>query len=157
MIALTLGSGWQLTWQRGWDWAPWDCQHDEGAQLEIKQSAVRQSWDTSSMARRRSPTFDIAPRTGRFSRRGSEWTDAPGRPADVYVFAWHGERERGVADHRDPEQWLFFVVPEPEGQKRTGLRRLRNIASPYLLSGLRSAVLQACPAPEALKAFREGV
>ena len=160
MIALTLGSDWALTWQRGWDWAPWDCEHDEGARLEIKQSAARQSWDADSMARPRSPAFDIAPRTGRFNRDGSEWIDAPGRPADVYVFAWHGERKRGVADHRDPQQWLFFVVPEPElpeGQKRIGLKGLRKIASPCRLSGLRSAVLQACPAPAALMATLEGV
>ena len=99
----------------------------------------------------RSLAFDIAPRTGLYSRSTSECVDAPGRPADVYVFAWHGERERGVADHRDSEQWLFFVVPEPElpeGQKRIGLRGLRNIVSPCRLFGLRSAVLQACPAGE---------
>lgn len=62
----------------------------------------------------RSPAFDIALRTGRFSRDAGEWTDAPDRPADVYAFAWHGESERGVADQRDPQQWLFFVVPERE-------------------------------------------
>lgn len=160
MVVLSLGRGWALTWQRGWEWAPWDCEHDNGARLEIKQSAARQSWDADQIASRRSPAFDIAPRTGRFSRDGSEWIDAPGRPADVYVFAWHGERERGVADHRDPQQWQFYVSPErelPDGQKRIGLRRLREIVSPCRLSGLRAAILRACPASEALKATLEHV
>ena len=155
MIALTLGTGWHLTWRRGWDWAPWDCEHTSGARLEIKQSAARQSWDSEPIAETRYPRFDIALRTGYSTRDGSQWINTPGRQADLYVFAWHGERQHEIADHRDPNQWLFFVVAEqdlPDNQKHIGLQGLRAIVSPCRIAGLKSAVDDACPGREALKA-----
>ncbi len=63
LVTFTLGTEWWLTWMRGWDWAPWDCQHTSGARLEVKQVAARQSWDRERLAPRRSPRFDIATRT----------------------------------------------------------------------------------------------
>jgi hypothetical protein len=47
-----------------------------------------------------------------------------GRPADLFVFAWHPVIDPARVDHRDPWPWLFFVVPEhalPVRQKRLGL------------------------------------
>ena len=114
LVVFTLGTDWWLTWSHGWDWAAWDCQHTSGARLEVKQSAARQSWDRETPARRRAPQFDIAPRTGYWTQDGSRWVNSSGRPADLYVFAWHGERRDGYADHRDPDQWLFFVVAEQD-------------------------------------------
>ena len=154
MIASALGADWCLTWLDGWDWAAWDCEHPRsGARLEIKQAAARQTWDKGPTRRRRIPTFDMAPRSGFWTREGV-WIDSPGRQADIYVFAWHG-RDDDHADHTDSGQWLFFVVAErdlPESQKSIGLGRLEGIAAPCGVADLRIEVETACPAENELKA-----
>ena len=163
LVAFTLGTDWSLTWSRGWDWAAWDCQHTSGARLEVKQAAARQSWDRETLARRRHPSFDIAPRTGYWTQDGSRWVNCPGRPADLYVFAWHDERRYGHADHRNTNQWLFFVVAEqklPKNRKRIGLTGLKEIVSPVSpcrIADLKRAVENTCPARVALKATVEHV
>ncbi len=160
LVAFTLGTDWWLTWTRGWDWAAWDCQHTSGARLEVKHAAARQSWDRETPARRRAPRFDIAPRTGYWTQDGSRWVNSPGRPADLYVFAWHDEGRDGYADHRDTNQWLFFVVAEqdlPKNRKHIGLEGLKAIVSPCRIADLKRAVENACPARGALKAAIEHV
>lgn len=156
LVALTLGEDWRLTRERdGWDWAAWDCQHDSGARLEVKQAAARQSWDEEVSVPSRSPRFDIAPRTGYWTRDGSRWLDSPGRQADLFVFAWHHERRYEYADQRDAGQWRFFVVAErnlPRGQRSIGLRKLNALAPPCLIAELGAAVEGACPPRGALKA-----
>ncbi len=155
LITFTLEPDWWLTWERGWDWAAWDCQHTSGARLEVKQSAARQSWDREKVAPRRDPRFDIAPRTGYWTEDGSRWMDSPGRPADIYVFAWHDERRDDSAGHRDPGQWLFFVVAEqdlPRNQKSIGLAGLKALVSPCGIAELKHTVDNTCPARAALKA-----
>ena len=82
------------------------------------------------------------------------WVDTPGRFADLYVFAWHGESRYGYADQRNANQWLFFVVDEhylPKNQKSIGLKGLEAIVSPCRVTGLKRAVEDACPAPGVLK------
>ena len=159
LIASELGPDWELMWERGRDWAGWDCQHttSEG-RIEIKQSAARQSWDLEALAPRRSPRFDIAPRTRYWTEQGGgRWVDHQGRPADLYVFAWHDKRRDGDADHRNAGQWFFFVVAEqdlPRNQKSLGLTGLRAITSPCRIADLARAVRNACPEPDALKAAR---
>ena len=160
LVVFALGSDWSLTWANGWDWAAWDCQHASGARLEVKQSAARQSWDREALAPRRTPSFDIAPRTGYWTQDGSRWVDSPGRPADLYVIAWHDERRSGHADHRDPNQWLFFVVAEqdlPTDGKNIGLAGLKEIVSPHRFADLKRAVESACPGRASLKAALEHV
>ncbi len=157
LVREALGSDWRLTWASGWDWAPWDCEHRHtGVRLEIKQAAARQSWDRDGTARRRRPSFDIAPRTGYWARDGSAWIPFPEpvRPADVYVFAWHGRREHGVADHRDAGQWRFHAVAEPDlppGQKTPALSVVRKLAPDAGFADLRYAVECAVPAERKLK------
>ena len=157
MIATALGPDWRLTSEEGWDWAAWDCEHTASAtRLEIKQSAARQSWDRGSDTPRRNPGFDIRPRKGYWPKDGGPWVTGPGRPADVYVFAWHGEADE-LADHRDVTQWRFFVVAErflPSGQKSVGLRGLESIAVPCSIGELARAVEKACPPRKNLKAVR---
>ena len=154
MIGSALGEDWPLTWMDGWDWAAWDCEHTRsGARLEIKQAAARQTWDKGPTPRRRTPAFDVAPRSGFWTREGV-WIDSSGRQADIYVFAWHG-RHDDHANHTDPGQWLFFAVAErdlPKGQKSIGLGRLNRIAEPCGVSDLRIAVETVCPAERDLKA-----
>ena len=119
-------------------------------------SAARQSWDRESDGPRRNPGFDIRPRKGYWPKDGGPWVTDPGRPADVYVFAWHGKTDE-QADHRDATQWRFFVVAErllPTGQKSVGSNRLKRIADPCCVGELARAVEDACPVHENLKAVR---
>jgi hypothetical protein len=93
----------------GGDWAGWDLERGDGARIEVKQSSALQTWHDETS----SPTpgkFDVRQRDGYFV--GSVWVPTPCRPADVYVFAWHGVADRAVADHRNASQWKFYVVPE---------------------------------------------
>ena len=101
-----MGDGWKITWAEDWDWAAWDIEHRTGVRVEVTQSATRQSWDRGEVAPERQATamFDIAPRTGYWPKDGGEWIpfDPPSRPADIYVFAWHGGEQRALADQSDP-------------------------------------------------------
>lgn len=110
MVIIGLGDGFKLV---STDWAGWDIESDEGFRIEIKQSAARQTWtDRPSLAgKTTSGSFDIAPRTGYWSEGGSKWIVKPGRHAHIYIFAWHPIANIEIADHRDPAQWRFFVVP----------------------------------------------
>ncbi len=95
------------TWRHvGSDWASWDLESEAGARLEVKQSAVRQSW-TEGPARLGKPTravFDVAQRTGYFTDGGSRWVPGACRPADLYLFAHHPVFDLQQVDHRDPDQ-----------------------------------------------------
>ncbi len=99
-------------------------------EIEIKQSAARQSWSGSSGKATR-PIFDIKERTGFY--RGTVWHHAPGRHADLYIFAWHdGYEPENRVDHRDPSQWIFYVLPErllPTEQKQIALSRLVQLGA----------------------------
>ncbi|MDE0478054.1 MAG: hypothetical protein OXI13_00335 [Gammaproteobacteria bacterium] len=142
MIAQVLGKDWTLPWEKGEDWASWDIKHRNGAKIEVKQSSARQTWDRDPIAPHRSPSFDIAPRTGYFES-GSKWVEKPGRPADVYVFAWHGERASEITNHTNPDQWRFYVVAArdlPENQKTIGLSALKKLASSCGISDLKRTV-----------------
>lgn len=118
----------------GGDWSGWDLEHTKsGARIELKQSAARQTW-TDGPARVGKPTkpvFDIEERTGYFADGGSRWIKTPGRPADIYIFAWHPRfLPKDEVDHTDPEQWEFYILPElrlPKGQKTLGLNTLKSL------------------------------
>ena len=143
MIALSLGEDWQLTWQKGWDWAAWDIESQSGVRLEVKQAAARQTWDRDAPPRKRRPRFDIAPRTGYWTRDGSRWVERPGRAAKIYVFAWHGEGRVDLCDQSNAEQWLFYVVREkclPAGQKSIGLKGIMKLVKPCRIDDLHSAL-----------------
>ena len=118
------------------DYAGWDFENAECVRLEVKQSAARQSWQSPKPSR---ASFDIRARTGRYD--GANWICEPGRNADIYVFAWHPVSD-DTADHRDPMQWEFFVVPARElpDAKSVGLSRLRTLASPLQFSELGDEV-----------------
>lgn len=155
MIALTLGKRWCLSWEDGWEWAPWDCENVRtGARLEIKQSAAQQPWSRDSANSNIFPRFDIKPRTGYWPRDGSSWIDSLGRPADIYVFAWHDCQDRNV-DHRNPEQWSFYVVPEsklPDKQQSIALSKIHAITKPCGVSQLRAIVQRKIRSLSMLKA-----
>jgi len=102
MVALVLEPQWN--WCSA-DYAPCDFERSDGLRLEVKQSAARQSWSTDTPSK---AIFDVAARNGRNEPDG--WVEEYGRAAQLYVFAHHPLFD-DTADHRDPAQWLFYVVP----------------------------------------------
>ena len=113
LVAAVLGDEWRLPWVKGHDFAPWDLEHQpSGAKLEVKQSAARQTWHTDETPPS-TPRYDIAYRTGRYDEDG-KWLEKRARFADIYVFAWHPVTTMTLVDHRDPEQWEFFVLRTTE-------------------------------------------
>ena len=108
-----LGKGFSLV---SADWSGWDVEHEGGARIEVKQSAARQTWtDEPSIAGKPAPSnFDIRARSGYWDDNGSRWVEGAGRPAQIYILAWHPVTNIKVADHRDHRQWRFFVVPTVE-------------------------------------------
>ena len=143
---LRLG-GWRYV---GDGWSGWDFERADGKRLEIRQSAAHQTWSDPRQTKTKG-SFDIAERTSHFERSRSDWRSAKGRPADVYVFAWNGSYGEAT-DHRDPTQWLFFVIPTarlPARQKTISLARVQALAGtkasngPVALEGLMSRVGEA--------------
>ena len=119
MVAIGLGEGFKLV---SADWAGWDIEGPKGLRIEVKQSAARQTWTNrpSLAGKPTTRSFDIASRKGYYSDGGSEWVPKPGRHAHIYILAWHPIADETEADHRDPAQWLFFIVPAkqlPQDQK----------------------------------------
>jgi len=152
MIAVILRDSWHLV---SADWAGWDLENGQGARVEIKQSAARQTWtDRASLQGRLTRgVFDIKVRGGYWKEGGSQYVELNGRrPADLFIFAWHPVDALGQADHRDAAQWRFFVVPEdklPPAQKTIGLtsvQRLSNACSAETIGEAVSAAL--CDLPE---------
>jgi hypothetical protein len=122
---LRLG-GWRYA---GDGWSGWDFERADGKRLEVKQSAAHQTWSDPRRLRTRG-SFDIAERTGASEKGGPEGTGGKGRPADVYVFAWNGAYGEAT-DHRDPAQWLFYVIPTahlPAAHRTISLARVQAIA-----------------------------
>lgn len=91
------------------DYAVHDFVHPDGTRLEVKQTALKQSWVSTSTPK---PSWDIKARTG-YWKDGVQWIAQTGRNADVYVFGLH-QIVDDTADHRDPSQWLFYVVAANE-------------------------------------------
>jgi hypothetical protein len=119
-------NGWKYV---GDSWAGWDFEHDSGTRLQLKQSTAWQTWDPHKEAPKGGTgLFNIASQKGWFDSTGANWTEEPGRSAHVYVFAWNGQTGTD-ADHRDPNQWEFFIVRTADlpDQKTLSLKRLRGI------------------------------
>ena len=135
IISIALPDGWNHCAK---DWASWDFEHKDGFCLEIKQSAAKQTWQTTSKT---SPRFDIAKRKGFWD--GSDWklVTEERRFADAYIFAWHPVLD-DTCNHFDASQWEFFVVKEIElpNTKSIALSVIRNIVEPCKISDLASYI-----------------
>ena len=105
----------------------------------MKQSAVIQDWHRPGDRLNRG-RFDIAARTGRWE--GSKWIAAPGRAADIYVFAWHGIEDFARADHRDAKQWRFHVVNAPRlpPQKTISLTGVAGLTTPVSIDEVKASI-----------------
>lgn len=135
MIAIALEPEWRWCSQ---DWYAWDFENEAICRLEVKQSALRQSWSNDSTRPRR-PTFDIAAR--QFRWEGSTRIDESGRFAQIYVFAFHGVDD-ATADHREPGQWSFYVVGTDRlpDNKTISLSVVAKLAEPCSLGELKAVV-----------------
>ena len=143
LVAALLGPDWILPWTTGHDWAPWDLKHrSTRVKIEIRQAAARQPWHTCEDFVAKPPRFDIAPRKGYWTR-DNEWIDKPGRPANIYIFAWHPETKKELADHRASEQWYFYVLPAeilPATQRSIGLSHIECLARKVRRDSRTSAI-----------------
>ena len=113
--------------------------------IQVKQSAARQSWHADDSppppSPQPSPRFSIAHKTGHWE--GQTWIAEPSRNADLFIFGWHPLTDAS-ADHRNPDQWLFYVVPEAAlpPQKTISLATLARIADPVRYRDLSNHVRQ---------------
>lgn len=136
IIACALDPEWRWCAE---DYASWDFERNDGLRLEVKQSAARQSWATSQ--RPSSCSFDIAMRKGRWE--GADWIEETGRAAHLYIFAHHPVTDAS-ADHRDPAQWQFYVIPTsalPQ-TKRLSLTKAKSLTTAIGYTDLSSHVRQ---------------
>ena len=135
MVAELLGEGWSGV---GVDWAAWDLQHADGTRLEVKQSALTQTWAAPMNGPSR-PSFSI--RTPKAVWNGPIKTEVSNRQADIYVFAWHGVAN-DETDQRDFGQWQFFVVPTRKlpPQKSIALGAIRRFTEATPAQNLRAIV-----------------
>jgi hypothetical protein len=143
MIALALGEGFELV---SADWAGWDIESSEGVRIEVKQSAAWQTWsDATSEPKPSSAVFDISARTGHWTAGGAKWVPKAGRQAHLYIFAWHPITKPDEVDHRDPGQWLFYIVPMtelPAGQKTISQSVIAQRWRERRFSEIQDAVLE---------------
>ena len=103
----------------GGGWHAWDLEVGSGRaddpviRIQVKNSARLQTWHRGG-AMRSDPSFTLTyrRRPAYFDR---DWAGVPceeeGFLCDLYLLCLHDETDETVADHRDPAQWQFFVVP----------------------------------------------
>jgi hypothetical protein len=140
IVGIALHEDWELF---GDDWASHDLSHRrQDLRIQVKQSAARQSWENVDSPIPK-PRFSIASKTGRWE--GPKWIAAPGRNAEIFIFAWHPVRDDSC-DHRKPDQWQFYVIPETAlpSQKSLGLAQVEVLAAPVAFSGLSGRVKAVC-------------
>lgn len=126
-------------WTRKAPWDAWHFENESGVRLKLKHSAAAQSWGSGKI--RSAPRFDIAPVNQYWDEEGGRYVDHDGRPAEIYVFAWHGAR-RETADQGDPSSWEFYVVAErdlPE-QKSIALVAIQSLTSACDIGSLAAEV-----------------
>jgi hypothetical protein len=136
IVAMALEPEWQAC---GGDWASCDLKRvSDGLRLQVKQSAALQSW-TIPEGPKPKPCFSI--KSKKYRWEGPLRFDDAGRQADIFIFAWH-DRIDGSADHRDPDQWQFFVVAERDlpDQKTISLSVLCKLAQSISVDALADEV-----------------
>lgn len=141
IVALALEPQWE--WCSA-DYASWDFERcADHLRLEVKHSAALQSWHVGKVSR---ASFDIAARYEWIAGKG--WCGPPYRQANIYVFAHHPVTDE-YADHRDPQQWQFYVVRTealPDG-KRIGLSAVQKLSSACGFDDLRDRVDEVAQTP----------
>lgn len=120
------------------DWKGWDLVRPDGFRLEVKQSAVRQTW-TGEGGKPTLCRFDIRARKGHLEH--NIWIAEAGRNAEIYVFAHHFVFDAD-ANHFDPAQWRFHAIAASRlPQTATiGINRVTRLAPGVVMNDLREAV-----------------
>ena len=127
-----LGEGWIAAG----DYEAWDVESVDGKhRLQVKQSSARQSWSELD-CKASSPRFSIKASKTWVNEKG--WHGQRARQATLYVFAWHPLVDT-TADHRNPNQWEFFLVqsrslPDQKSLSLNGLKALCSACSAAELS-----------------------
>lgn len=137
IVATALEPEWQHC---ATDWASCDLIHSaRKIGIQVKQSAARQTWHKAN-ARAPRPCFSIKEKAGRW-QDGDRWIEERSRNAEIFIFAWHPGVD-GLADHRDPDQWEFYVVLERAlpAQSSISLSRIRQLTEPVRIGGLAVSV-----------------
>ena len=73
----------------------------------------------------------------------------------MYSRGMHGERKKKTCDHRDANQWCFYVTKEqmlPKHQKTIGISSLEEISKVCDISELKVTVEDSMSEIEVLKA-----
>ena len=110
------GSAPQAGWRLAREGDPWDLENDDHCHVQVKQSAALPSGSNGkNPGKPQALSFDIHP-------------GKKGRQTHIYVFTWHPESNPDVADHRDPDQWRFCVMPEDELPEPVFERKTQRIS-----------------------------
>ena len=138
MVDLALASH-DWTWCST-DFAPYDFRHADGTRLEVKQSAALQSWSNGGLLSRAS--FDIGTRKSASDGQKLVVSETPIRHANLYIMAYHPVADREVADHRNPSQWLFYVIPTSKlpAARSIALSKLHTMVEPVTITLLMRAI-----------------
>ena len=141
----------EFQWNLLHPWAGWDLEREDGVRVEVKNSAGWQTWShCPRYGPTKNPDFSVAPKKSYYLSNDvcADWksADPPARSADIYIFAWHPETDREIADHRLAGQWEFFVVPESlvaksrGDNKKISLNQVRELAAAVTYDQLAAKV-----------------
>ena len=135
------------------EWDSYDIDTAGGIKVEVKSSALIQSWFQKSYSR---VQFSVKPSLGWTSETNRQESQAR-RHADVYVLAFLFHKDQPTIDPMNLNQWKFFVLSRQFLDTRT--RSQHSITLPSLeklgfemhsYSELATAVRRAC-APNGLR------
>ena len=132
-------------------WNTWDLETPDGIRIEVKTSGYRQSWHKSS-DKMATPKF-VVPKVSVKADESRGLRQAQYRPAHLYVFCFHKERDVAKLDPLDISQWEFYVVPtkmleenvNPDAKSPSiNLRFLsKHNLDPVHFIGLKDAIISA--------------
>lgn len=104
----------------GLGWHPWDLQRGKGAdrvRIQVRQTAAVQMWGKTVT---RKLQFGWKPNAPSYFQRDNpdEPIESDGWFCDLFVFGIH-DKTGSDADHADPAQWEFMVIPVCDLKPRT--------------------------------------
>lgn len=107
--------------------------------LEVRQAAALRAMDEEPR-REHEIGFDVRPRPEAQEPRTRAAREAGA--TTTFLFAFHGEGDPDFADHRDPEQWRFFLVPRQAlpTRWRVTLPAVRRLAPELRFGDLGAAI-----------------
>lgn len=104
----------------GLAWHPWDLQIGpdtadvpDRVRIQVKNSAVLQTWNEQE-GKPSSPLFNLTwrRRPSYFERTHREVPcESEGFLCDLFILCLHPVADWQAADHRDPLQWVFYLLP----------------------------------------------